>query len=273
MKRIVTIILVMCLIMAHIGITASAEDITQPTTDITQDTLTAPKIKERSASETSILIGYEPVSRAQGYEFYMKKYGRWEMTDTFRKSSYNYIGYGGLDSNTTYSIGIRAYYYSERNEKIISSMTVCKIRTLRKTALKKMKTKTKVDACQVKRSGSYFKSYGIDVAKMINRERAKKGLKPLKWDETLYKCAQRRCKEISVKYAHVRPDGSSCGTICEAYHGENIVAGHNTPIGAHLSWVNSKGHYENVVRPEFTRVAVAAFRYNGYIYWVTGFGY
>lgn len=121
------------------------------------------------------------------------------------------------------------------------------------------------------------KTYASAVLKLVNKERAKVGSPPLVLNDKLCSVAMIRADEISELFSHTRPDGQSCFTAVEeadidySYVGENIAAGSPTPESVMDVWINSKGHYENIINPEFEEFGLgyvyapnASYRY----YWV-----
>ncbi len=101
------------------------------------------------------------------------------------------------------------------------------------------------------------------VVELVNAERAKKGLSPLTMDPTLTEVAELRAKEITTKFSHTRPDGTECFTAFDelgAKHGyaaENIAAGRGTAEGVMDQWINSPGHYDNIVNSNLNKIGVA----------------
>lgn len=97
---------------------------------------------------------------------------------------------------------------------------------------------------------------------LINKERASKGIHPLKWDEKLYPAAEIRAKEIKIRYDHIRPDGRDFDSIADdpgmninvGPHGENIMQnyrfGSNEEAANYIfnTFKNSPGHYKNMMR-------------------------
>lgn len=110
------------------------------------------------------------------------------------------------------------------------------------------------------------KGFMEKVLSITNEERAKVGAAPLTLSDKLCDAAMVRAKEIVGKFSHTRPDGSSCFTVLDSsgigYHyvGENIAAGRSGPEGTMDQWINSKGHYENIINSRFTELGV------GYVY-------
>ena len=115
-------------------------------------------------------------------------------------------------------------------------------------------------------TGDTAKAYAEEVLRLVNIEREKVGEAPLKLNDALCEAAAVRAREIAEKFSHDRPDGRSCFTVLDdngiRYHyvGENIAAGKSTPAGTMDQWVNSAGHYANIIKSEFTELGV------GYVY-------
>lgn len=105
-----------------------------------------------------------------------------------------------------------------------------------------------------------------EVVKLVNAERAKKGISPVKLDTNLRNAAMRRAKEINTSFSHDRPDGSSCFTVLDEYKisygtcGENIAYGYGTPENVMNGWVNSPGHYANIMNSSFTKIGVGYYK-------------
>jgi len=120
-------------------------------------------------------------------------------------------------------------------------------------------------------------SYAARVVTLVNEERAKEGLAALRIDNTLCAAAEIRAAEISTKFSHTRPDGSSCFTALAqvgarySRAGENIAIGQQTPEQVVAEWMASPGHRANILDPRFTRIGVAALPsdssyYRGYMW-------
>lgn len=109
--------------------------------------------------------------------------------------------------------------------------------------------------------------------KLINEERAKVGVAPLKWSNELEDSANLRSSEIAAYYSHTRPDGSSCLDVNEHVHGENIAAGQVDAEAVMKSWMNSPGHRSNILNPEFKSIGVGSIKIGETPYWVQLFSY
>jgi uncharacterized protein YkwD len=82
-------------------------------------------------------------------------------------------------------------------------------------------------------------------------------------NSSLNYAGQIRAKECAVSFSHTRPDGTSCFTVgteagCSIY-GENIAAGYWSAEAVVTGWVNSPGHYANMVNPVFTSMGVGTY--------------
>lgn len=112
----------------------------------------------------------------------------------------------------------------------------------------------------------------FEVFEQVNDFRESKGLKPFIMDSNLLEIAMQRAAEIAICFDHTRPDGSTCFDIDPDVHGENIAVVYTSPDEVVQGWLNSSGHYANIVSTRFTSVGVGAITHNGTYYWVQIFG-
>lgn len=113
------------------------------------------------------------------------------------------------------------------------------------------------------------------VVRLVNAERAKVGLAPLETFDSLDQTAAIRAAELVEDFSHTRPDGTACFTALDetgasrGAHaiGENIAAGNATPAATMEQWMNSPGHRNNILSPDFTHIGV------GYIITPSGYNY
>ena len=106
-------------------------------------------------------------------------------------------------------------------------------------------------------------NFAREVLELVNYERAKEHLKPLKLSSSLNHYAQIRAKEITKKFSHTRPSGYSCFTVIPKPYrtvGENIAAGQRSAKEVVAAWMNSPGHRENIMNPKFKELGM------GYLY-------
>lgn len=102
-----------------------------------------------------------------------------------------------------------------------------------------------------------------EVLTLVNQEREKNGLAALEWGVTCEAAAAVRARELMTSYAHTRPDGSSWETACPlpasgGSSGENLMAGNAavSPATVVAAWMNSPDHRNNILSPNFTKLAV-----------------
>lgn len=108
-------------------------------------------------------------------------------------------------------------------------------------------------------------NYAEQMLRLVNEERKKAGVAPLELDSTLTKAAQIRAKEIMQVFDHTRPDGNNFRSLLDemgyssSYAGENISKGtFEKPESAMMLWMNSKGHRENILNPDYKYLGVGS---------------
>lgn len=116
--------------------------------------------------------------------------------------------------------------------------------------------------------------YEQKVITLINEIRAKENLKPLTYTVALSRAASVRAEEISLKFDHIRPDGSEWYTVFEEVNqdidgtGENIARNLNTPEDVVAGWMDSVAHKENILNPKFRFIGVGYLKKgSGASYW------
>ena len=117
--------------------------------------------------------------------------------------------------------------------------------------------------------------YVAEVVRLVNIERTSRGLPALTMDTKLNAAAAERAAETITRFAHERPDGSSCFTILQEYGisyrtaAENIAGGQGTPAAVVNSWMNSEGHRANILNSSLRKIGVGYARGGQYgTYWV-----
>ena len=102
-----------------------------------------------------------------------------------------------------------------------------------------------------------------DVLSIVNNIRASNGLGNLTWGTTCESAANIRAHEIITLYSHTRPDGSNWSTACPAPEsggksGENLAMGNAavSPVSVVMLWLGSDSHRENIMNPDFSKLAV-----------------
>jgi uncharacterized YkwD family protein len=127
-------------------------------------------------------------------------------------------------------------------------------------------------------SNTTVSNYANQVLTLVNSERSKAGLKPLKLNSTLTKSAQAKSQDMHDKkyFDHNSPTyGTPFQMMSKfgykySYAGENIAMGQKTPKEVMDAWMNSQGHRANILNSNFTEIGI------GYVadgnYWTQQFG-
>jgi uncharacterized protein YkwD len=98
---------------------------------------------------------------------------------------------------------------------------------------------------------------------LVNQERAAAGLRPLVADPELTEVARRHSADMFARgyFAHDTPEGLTPFDRMHAANvhfltaGENLALAPTLPV-AHTGLMNSPGHRENILRPQFGRVGI-----------------
>lgn len=115
--------------------------------------------------------------------------------------------------------------------------------------------------------------YQIDVQETIdkifeltNKARQENNLPALTYNKDIQDAADLRAKEISTKFSHTRPDGSSCHTVVEKFEyrvtGENLIMADNPISEPEIlldTWMNSEGHRANILLSDYTSIAIGLY--------------
>lgn len=107
-------------------------------------------------------------------------------------------------------------------------------------------------------------SYADQVVTLVNQQRAKAGLKPLAVDKSLAVMALDKAKDMynNHYFDHTSPTYGSPFTMMKSYGisftyaGENIAMGQKTPQEVMNAWMNSPGHKQNILSPNYTKIGV-----------------
>lgn len=127
-------------------------------------------------------------------------------------------------------------------------------------------------------SGDYFSA----MLTAVNQERAKQGVPALCMNKKLQAAAQRHSDDMAKNnyMAHDGADGSTMSQrITQAGYewdgcAENVAAGQEEVVSVMKGWIESPGHYENIMNKDYTMFGTA-FSYNKDstygIYWTQDF--
>lgn len=125
--------------------------------------------------------------------------------------------------------------------------------------------------------GTLHEAQTREVLRLVNEERSKVGAAPLVMTDSQEDMAQVRALELIAQFSHTRPNGESCFSIADDFGisyssaGENIAFGQTNASEVMYSWMNSDGHRQNILNPDFTHIGIGCFEYYGSKYWVQFF--
>jgi uncharacterized protein YkwD len=118
------------------------------------------------------------------------------------------------------------------------------------------------------------------VVSIVNDERRKRGLRPLRHDDRLRRSARARSDDMAARgyFAHIAPDGKSPGQWMRelgyaAPAGENIACGQPDPPQVMMTWMNSPPHRANIVHPAVRAIGVGVRHGPGGPWWTQHFGW
>lgn len=108
------------------------------------------------------------------------------------------------------------------------------------------------------------KNFEAQVVRLVNQERAKRGLKALEHNWELSRVARHKSMDMRDRnyFSHTSPTYGSPFTMIRNYGirysaaGENIAMGQSTPQAVVQSWMNSPGHRANILSTNFTEIGV-----------------
>lgn len=118
------------------------------------------------------------------------------------------------------------------------------------------------------------------VVDLVNKERAQAGLAPLQLDADLSNVARYKSADMrdNQYFDHQSPTYGSPFEMMQQfgieyrYAGENIAAGQMSPEAVMNAWMNSPGHRQNIMNPNFTHIGVGYVSGGGYQhYWTQQF--
>jgi uncharacterized protein YkwD len=110
-----------------------------------------------------------------------------------------------------------------------------------------------------------------EMLKLVNAERTSRGLPVLELDPRLVPIARQHSEEMfRLKYfGHQSPvngspfDRLAAAKISYSRAGENLAYAHSVAV-AHRGLMDSQGHRENILRPEFTRIGIGVISAGSY---------
>ena len=127
---------------------------------------------------------------------------------------------------------------------------------------------------------NHYQSIEQQVVNLVNAERAKAGLKPLKSDWELARVARFKSEDMRDNryFDHNSPIYGTPFQMMKSFGinyrsaGENIAAGQTTAESVMKAWMNSPGHKKNILSPNFTHIGVGYAKGGSYgHYWTQQF--
>lgn len=92
-------------------------------------------------------------------------------------------------------------------------------------------------------------------------------------DKNLLECAMTRAEELTVYASHTRPNGSICFSAFPYFEdpSENLAINQGTPEEVMESWIESSGHYTNIMNSKNVSAGIGCYSQNGHLYWIQCF--
>ena len=107
-------------------------------------------------------------------------------------------------------------------------------------------------------------AYEKEVIRLVNKERAKRGLGELTYDWQLSRVARYKSQDMSDNgyFSHNSPTYGSPFEMMKSFGisyrtaGENIAKGQASPAAVVNAWMNSQGHRANILNKSFKKIGV-----------------
>jgi uncharacterized protein YkwD len=107
--------------------------------------------------------------------------------------------------------------------------------------------------------------YGTVLVNLTNQNRAAANISELKVNQILEKAAQMKADDMAAKgyFAHNTPDGKTPWYWFEKagyeyiYAGENLAVNFEESANVETAWMNSPGHFLNIMNPKYTEIGIA----------------
>jgi uncharacterized protein YkwD len=107
-------------------------------------------------------------------------------------------------------------------------------------------------------------SFEERIVQLVNEVRSQNGLASVTVNLQLMTAAETHSQNMATQdfFDHTGIDGSQVGDRTQAagyrstFVGENIGAGYTSPEAAFESWINSSGHRDNILNPNYTEIGV-----------------
>jgi len=139
-------------------------------------------------------------------------------------------------------------------------------------APEKKETEPKKEDKKETPTNSSVQAIEVEIVKLVNQERAKRGLSALKLNEKLSDVARLKSKDMSEKkyFSHTSPTYGSPFDMMKKFGisyrtaGENIAQGYTTAQAVVNAWMNSEGHRANILNANFKEIGVGYYANGNY---------
>ncbi|WP_245308258.1 CAP domain-containing protein [Halalkalibacter urbisdiaboli] len=120
------------------------------------------------------------------------------------------------------------------------------------------------EVIRLKADATHHSTFEDQVVALVNQERAKQGLKPLTHRADVKNVAHKKAEDlINANYfSHNSPNYGSPFDMLKSFGiqyttaGENIAKGQKTPQEVMNAWMDSPGHRQNILKPEYDTIGV-----------------
>ena len=107
--------------------------------------------------------------------------------------------------------------------------------------------------------------YAAVLVNLTNQNRATANISKLKTNPTLEKAAQMKADDMAAKgyFSHNTPDGKTPWYWFQKagyeyiYAGENLAVNFENSEDVETAWMNSPGHFLNIMNPKYTEIGIA----------------
>lgn len=107
--------------------------------------------------------------------------------------------------------------------------------------------------------------YAAVLVNLTNQNRIEANLSELKVSPVLEKAAQMKADDMAAKsyFSHNTPEGLTPWYWFEQagykykYAGENLAVNFEESVDVETAWMNSRGHFLNIVNPKYTEIGIA----------------
>lgn len=120
---------------------------------------------------------------------------------------------------------------------------------------------------RLKPTATTVSSFEEEVARLVNAERAKQGLRPLTHRADVKNVAEKKAMDMinSNYFSHTSPNYGSPFTMLKTFGisyrsaGENIAKGQRSPQEVMNAWMKSSGHRANILNGNYNGIGVGYF--------------